>query len=365
MASITEQNVEFETRDLTETSKGDSNLCDPIIDSINAALNKKNYPEVERLIEELSRVSPKHETSIKLAHIFYIQKKYVKAEQAYKNILHKVQDMEKAEVMFGLGQVYFETKMFSDSHMMFTIITNSFPDYKHINFIYLKLARIMINFKDFENAIKYLDKIIDSKNVNRNLMAEALITLAHIKEKQGKMKDSLEILQKSVRISKCFRIVASFVFTLVTAMPEVSNKACKNILKKRQLPGEWSDFCFIQALANIKLNNLEKAQQLLEEQTQSFPLNYFYSEYLGIVYLKQKENLKALEIFQKLRALFPIDTCNLNNLAIAYIRIGLKQEAYFTITAANSMLNKETIGMKGLKISEPYMDIFHFPTNAC
>lgn len=335
------------------------------INSINQALANKNFDQAECLIQEFWKFNPSIETSLKLAHILFVEKKYVKAEQVYKDLLPKVTETQKAEVLFGLGQVYFKTKMFSDSHMVFTIITNSFPDYKFNYFIYLKLARIMINFKDFTNASKYLDKIFESKDVNYKLLGEAMIYLAFIKEKEGKLEESLQILKKSVTLCKSFRIVASFVYTLVTVKPDMANRVCSNILKKSQNPSDWSDFCFIQALANIKLNNLAKAKQLLEEQVQSFPLNYLYSEYLAVVYLKNKENLKALEMLQKLRSLFPFDICNLKNLAMAYLRIGLKTEAFHVLNAAASILNKESMAFKNLKITEPYLDILSFPTNSC
>ena len=333
------------------------------IKEIDNALAKKDFSEAEKLIFELKSKATIPDVSIKLGHLMYIQKKYSKAEEVYKEIIPQLSGDLKAEVLFGLGQTYFEAKMFSDSHMAFTILMNSFPEFSFSNLVYIKLARIMVNFQDFSNAIQYLTKVLNSNKANNNTVSEAIILLGYIKEKQGQKARASSLYQNAVKISKNFRSLCAISFNSLESKPEISEKLALKVLSRNGKWEEWNDFYFIRSLACLKLKQFEKAESILEDLVKAFPLNYFYNQYLGIAYLNAEKQFKALETFQKLRSLHPFDLTTMQNLAFTYLKCGMKEEVRQVISAASFMMNGKEWAVKDLEVTEPKLDIYSFPTN--
>jgi tetratricopeptide (TPR) repeat protein len=333
------------------------------IQDIDSALSKRDYSEAEKLIFKLMSTTSNPEVPLKLGHLFYIQKKYSKAEQVYQEILPKTTGDLKAEVLFGLGQTYFETKMFSDSHMAFTLLLNSFPEFPYTNLINLKLARILTIFQDFTNATQYLTKVFNSKKANNHSLSEAIVLLAYINEKQGKKSRATTLFQNAVKINKTFRSLSAFALSLLDSKPQMAEKLCQKVLNKDRKLEEWSDFGFLRALAWMKMKEFEKAEESLEDLVKTFPLNYYYSEYLAIVQARIGKKARALEGFQRLRSLHPFDLTNLKNLAFVYRACGMKEEAARVVTAASFYRNGEEWKLDDLDLEEPVMDLYSFPTN--
>ena len=333
------------------------------IKDIDNALAKKDYLEAEKLIFELKSKANLPNVSIKLGHLMFIQKKYSKAEEVYKEILPKLCGDQKAEVLFGLGQTYFEAKMFSDSHMAFTILMNSFPEFSYSNLVYIKLARIMVNFQDFSNAIQYLNKVLSSSKANNNTLSETIVLLAYIKEKQGQKAKASSLYQNAVKISKNFRSLCAIALNSLESKPEISEKLALKVLSKNGKWEEWNDFYFLRSLACLKMKQFEKAEIILEDLVKAFPLNCFYCQYLAIAYLKTGKHLKALEILQRLRSLHPFDSTIMQNLAFAYLKCGMKEEVRQVISAASFVMNGQEWAVHDLGVTEPLLDIYSFPTN--
>lgn len=346
----------------TRTSEKRAEKIKAIIKEIDKALSQEQLQLAEDLIHKLRKIDTSPETAIRLAHLMFIEQKYVQAEQLYKELLPIISEKLKPEVFFGLGQIYFESKMFSDCHLAFSLISNSYPKFQYIDLIHLKLAKIMIKFESYGNAITYLNKIIENNEAGKNLYTEALIVMSVVKGKQGDKTESYEFCKKGFNINKSFRTVSCAALMLLERDPARSEDICKKILSKDRNPGEFSDFFCLRAMANMKLKKFEMAKIMLEEQVIAFPCNYLYLETLGIVYLKLENKVKALEIFQRVRNLFPNDTCNLKNLAYTYKLCGYKEEAWHTLVAGN-LVDENGIILGKLEITEPQIDALTFPTN--
>lgn len=333
-----------------------------IIKQIDKALASKNLQAAEDLIHKLRTIDSTPETSIRLAHLMFIEKKYLDAENLYKELLPQVSGNLRVEVLFGLGQTYFESMMYSDCHLVFSIISEFHPDYAYIHLIRLKLAKIMIRFKQFDNADMYLRKLLDDIKLSNSMKYEALVLMAHVKDKQGNKSESFEFAKKGFREIKIFKTVACVAFLLLDRNPHATENISRRILSKNRNIDENSDFFFFRALANMKLKNYEIAKVILEEQIKTNPLNYLYLEFLGIMYLKVKDNLRALEVFQRIRSLMPFDICNLKNLAYTYKICGYKEEAWHVLSSSN-LVDENQISLADLEVCEPEMDILSFPTN--
>ena len=333
-----------------------------IIKDIDKAINQHQLQLAEDLIHKLRQIERSPGIALRLAHLMFIERKYNKAEQLYKELLIDISDDLKPEVLFGLGQVYFESKMYPDCHFAFTLIVNSYPDFQYINTIYLKLAKIMVKFESYEIAATHLNKIIQSNRAGKNVYTEALVVMSVIKLKQGDKNESYEFCKKGFNINKSFRTMSCAVLMFLEKDPERSDDICKKVLCKDRDRGEFSDFFCLRAMANMKLKKFEMARIMLEEQIINFPCNYLYLETLGIVYLKMGNKVKALETFQRVRSFLPYDICNLKNLAYTYKILGYKEEAWHTLVAAN-LVDENGIIMGKLEITEPEIDALTFPTN--
>lgn len=333
-----------------------------ILNEIISCINSQKPEKIDNLILELKNLNTSPQILLKLGHLLYNTKNYTLAESIYKSILPVLSGPLHREALFGLGQVCFDLKKFQECHMTFSIINEFYQDFEYIDLIIVKLAHISTSCKDFQSAIAYIKKILTSKKTGDGIIIEALVLLAHIRLKQGKTHESLKICKKAMNIGKNFRVLSCFMVLVLDKNPELVDHISKILLRKDRKSGEWSDICFLRALSYIKLNQLDQAELLLKEQVSSFPNNYFYSEYLGVVYLKKAKIHKAFQMFYKVKSIRPNDPVNLNNLAFCFKHYGDKQEALRILSIIDPSENQ--IGkLKLLKLAEPELEILAFPTN--
>ena len=333
-----------------------------ILNEIISCINTKKPENIYNLIQELKNLNTPAQILLKLGHLLYNTKNYTLAESIYKCILPVLSGPLHREGLFGLGQVCFDSKKFQECHMTFSVINEFYQDFEYIDLVIVKLAHISAMLNDFQSAIVYIKKILESKNSGDGIIIEALVLLAHIRLKQGKTNESLKYCKKAMSVGKNFRALSCFMVLVLDKNPELVDHISKILLRKDRKSGEWSDICFLRALSHIKLDQLDRAEVLLKEQVSAFSNNYFYSEFLGIVYLKKGEIHKALQMFHKVKSIRPCDPVNLNNLAFCFKHYGGKQEALRILSAIDPSENQ--IGkLKLLKPVEPELEILAFPTN--
>jgi tetratricopeptide (TPR) repeat protein len=333
-----------------------------ILNEILSYLDSKNPDKVFSQIQELESLNTSSEVFLKLGHLFYKKNFPNLAEFLYKKILPTLQGDLNAECLFGLGQVYYDLKNYRDCHTIFSIISEFYQDFSYLGLIRLKLAKIQVFFKDFESALIMIKKILTPASICKNIFVEAMVLVASIKEAQGKTVQSLKLCIKALSISKTFTSVSSFCLLLLEKNPKKTEKICRKFWGNVSETGEWSDLCFLRALAIMKTGFLEKALSSLQGLVDSFPKNYFYLEFLGICYLKLAEVRKALECFYCARVIRPDDLGNLKNIAFCFKNLGEKNEALRILAFVNPAENMAE-GLGKLEIFEPKMKILDFPTN--
>lgn len=355
------------TRAGTEDLEVDLSLAE-----IDKNLKINCLSKAEEILKNLAdKYSANSEFLTKLGHLMYREKKYSKAEEYYTKALEKAPEDLRPEIHFGLGQVYYQTKLYSDSYLAFTLIVNTAPGFKLIDAVYLKLASIVKAFKDYDSSVTYLMKILKNKNANKKIIAEALCSLGHCYELQGKFETSLKFYKKAGKVFKNFRTISCIAWGFLRTFPKVTESICAKFLKTDKPVHESSDLCFLRALALIKLGDVLKAVELLKTLVQNFPLNSLYAQYLGIAYYQAKEYSKALEMFQSVMIFSPLAEENIHNLSATYRKLGFKAESFDILsknpsfvldesTLTNSLI-KNTVNK--LKIREPVINIYDFPLN--
>lgn len=339
-----------------------------ILNLIDSNLASKNFIEAESSLVLLSLKYPENpEYPSKLGHLMYKLKDYQKAETFYKLALEKSTENPQAEIYFGLGQSYFESKNYPDSLSAFSLVLNNYPDFELIYLVYLKLAIVHRHMKDLDLAVKLLSKIIENaKKVNKSLLVEALCCLAGIYDSLGKEKFALNLYMRAGKITKNFTSISCLAWAFLKINPKVTESVCRKYLRVDRPQHEWSDISFLQALSAIKASNFAVAANLLEMQLRHYPKNIIYMQYLGISYFYLGLHDKALEIFKNVDLVHPCNFENLNNLAILYKKEGLEIEAHRTYCNA-LMLRSQVFGanegLNGLTILEPKIEISDFPLN--
>ena len=100
-----------------------------LIEDINSALSVENYPLADLYIKALISLNPDPNFTIKRAHLMFIRKEYQKAEKLYKKVLKSSEEVHYSEIYFGLGQVYYESKMYYDAYQAYAILTSKYPNF--------------------------------------------------------------------------------------------------------------------------------------------------------------------------------------------------------------------------------------------
>ena len=347
---------------ITSLPRSISNESTLILNDILSCINSQKPEKIDKLVQELKTLNTSPEILLKLGHLLYKTNFYSFAESIYKSILPLLSGSLHREALFGLGQVSFDLKKYTECHMTFSIINEFYQDFEFIDLITYKLAYVSVIFNEYQNSLKYIKKILLSKDSCNGIIVETLVLLSHIKKKQGKLNESLKICKRAMKIWKNFKVLTCFMVLVLEKSPQVVDHISKIILRKDRNSGEWSDVCFLRALSYIQQNQLDQAELLLKEQISSFPNNYLYLEYLGITYLKKEEIYKALNIFYKVKLIRPYDSVNLNNLAFCFKHFGDKEEALRILTVIDPSENQE-VNLKKLNWTKPELEILAFPTN--
>lgn len=234
---------------------------------------------------------------IKLGHQKYKEKSYLQALEYYRSVLAKANSDEKSEIDFGMGQVFYQLKQYSESYLYYSLVTSNPASSLFFQSIsYIKLASILKFRKDFPQVLILLLKIVKNKDlINSCIIADAVCLIGTIHEAQGNTKISRAFYRKALKISKSFRTVSCVAWAYLNISAEVSDSICKEYLTVERPDYEWSDMRFLRALAQAKLRNFQFAIQLLEEQVRAYPGNILYIHYLGIFYYKSQNYEKAFE----------------------------------------------------------------------
>ena len=250
----------------------------PAIQSLNNPFIKEAISEFDNLLalgdfekgEEIlnslcSKYTENVEFPLKLGHLMYRLRKYAKAEYYYKIALEKNNQSFTSEIYFGLGQSYYHSERYSDSHLAFTFLVDNDPEFKMVEIAYFKLASIMKILKDYNKAVEYLLKCLKTKTKNKNIIVETLCQLGSVYEMQGKSRISFNFYIQASETIKNFRTVCCLAWGYLNVKPSTSDAICHKYLMKFRPQHESSDIYFLKALAQMKLKNLSKACLLLEE----------------------------------------------------------------------------------------------------
>ena len=178
-----------------------------IITEINSCLRDQNYSTIDSLLVFALKKPIDSEILVKLGHLMYRLNNYPKAEIIYNHVLENEQSTNVDDALFGLGQTYFKLKRYSDSFLRFTILLNNYPDYKCIDLVTLKVSLIYKFINDFNSTLTSSLKLLNKKNLNKNVCAEALCIIGSCYELQGKIDLSNELYYKAAEKAKSFRTV--------------------------------------------------------------------------------------------------------------------------------------------------------------
>ncbi|OMJ75910.1 hypothetical protein SteCoe_24851 [Stentor coeruleus] len=339
---------------------------------IEVLLNEGKYDKTEEMLLLLAGRNQKRSVYyIKLGHLMYKLKQFLKATNYYKLSLEDASQDELPEIQFSLGQVYFHSDLIVESLGFFTVLYETNPSYKFINIAYLRMSLIFKKLKDYNNALFYATKIIKESSVSKQFLAEAICVAGNCFELQGKAKKSLGFYKNALKIHSNFRTVTCVAWGYLNENPNLTIKICQKYLTKTIPDYEINDINFLYSLAYYRIKNYRKACQKLEIIVRSNPNIRIYNEYLGIIYFAMNEHLKALEIFQKIHEEIPLDCDNLNNMALVYKSLGSLGDCLHIL---NSLVMFNTFSNPGefierfkkkenLNMKEPLVDILAFPLN--
>lgn len=343
-----------------------NNACQSdILMQIDFHLAAKNFLQAEVLLNFLSQKNPDNsEFLVKLGHLMYQLQNYAKAEKYYKKAIEKNSKEFREELCFGLGQCCFAIKNYSESYSAYLELVENHADFRLICLVNLKIAKILIFYKEFESASVFCMKSLKKSN-SPQLLVEALCCLGNICELQEKKKSSIRLYFKAFNLLKNFCSVSHVAWGYLEESPEKSEAICKRFMNEEMSPIEWSDICFLQAIASVKQKKFDHAVELLELLTRLHPTNHYYSQYLAIAYFSLGLQSQASDIFQKISAIFPYNITNLFNLSLAYAEQGLFLEASHAFLQGQMVMGKgpDPEKFKKLTIITPKIDISEFPLN--
>ena len=157
--------------------------------TITTLNNLKNYNESEKYIKKLNILEKNSsETVIQLANNLILQGK---KEEALDLINQNISIKPKSEnLILAKANCLFELKKFSDSKELYLKLFSRNPNNFHTLF---RLGYLNLEDKDFKNAIIYFNKIIDDKEIYKNLRKEISLTFYNI----GLCYDGLENQKKA------------------------------------------------------------------------------------------------------------------------------------------------------------------------
>lgn len=339
------------------------------LSQVDENLSKGKYLEVEQsLIKAFLLTSNQSEFPIKLGHLMYKQKRYQEAEAYYRQALRNAIESERIEIHFGLGQVYYQSRLYPDSYLAFSFLINSNPAHELSKIAYLKLAAICKKTNDSNNALSLIVKLITQTNPNNKILAEAFCLIGSCYEIQGNLKKSHEFYMKSINLTKNFRTVTCVAWSYLRINPVVTLSACRKYLRKNRPIYEWTDIKFLEAIGQLKLKNFSKSASILEEQLKVYPNNCFYLNLLGVVYYNNKSYTQALQVFRYLASAVPSCEINVKNLCAVYHKLNLHDDALNTYSSFHQMSNLDLsynllTEIKEFNVQELAFDITDFPLN--
>lgn len=173
-------------------------------------------------------------------------------------LLAKMESPEDPNIKKNLGLIYLKTENFQKSIGYFEELT-SYPEFVDVN---LLLGQLYYKSNQFSKSEVHLKKILDSPNIDDQLLNEALILMVEIYSKEKRWSDA-EALYKYCNNKVLENLIAS------------------RILKEKDQRDE--------AIKKLKI-----AKQELEKK----PMN-FYSAILGIEFQQFREFQDAIDLFEK------------------------------------------------------------------
>ena len=298
-----------------------------IVSQVNNCLISKNQVEAAKILESACALYPGFsEFPMKLGHLLYSSKEYAKAAEFYNKSLEIASADQKSQIFFGLGQAYYEEKLYSKSFSAFSMLTDSYPDFKFNYIAYLKMAEICKFLKDYNESISILTKLLNFYSKDKKVMVHIFCQIGSCYELMGNIKNAHCFIRTAWKTLKNFRTVSCMAWIYLKSNPKKAEKICQQFLSSKRPDCEWHDINFLRALALFKLKNFGHSIEILEELVKAYPNNVYYLQYLGIAYFHIGSTFKSLKNFQKVSKIDFFSSENLHNLAVIYKKLGFKGE---------------------------------------
>ena len=137
--------------------------------------------------------------------------------------------------------------------------------------------------------------------------------------------------------------------------PKITEGICRKYLRKALCEVENGDICFLRAVALMKLGRNSEALEQLIEINRRETQNFWYLQYLAILYFRNGFYSKAFEEFKKAEALQPFNSVSQNNVSVCYLKLN-------NMLTSDEFCNRRTQNsFEAENLLEPYFDSSYFP----
>jgi len=190
---------------------------------------------------------------------FFKKDDYKKAEEIFNNVVKNFKEIEFVDVAnYYTGLIYYQKNDFLKAKEKFLKVNEK--NEKILPDLYLKIGDCFLNFKNYQEAKKYYEKVIENfpDTESKNW---ALFQMALIKKRKGKLKEAEETIKKiktndnNLKI-KCLETLSE-IYILEEKWAEAENKILKIFQK---FPEEKNSANYIKlGFINFNMKNKDKA----------------------------------------------------------------------------------------------------------
>jgi tetratricopeptide (TPR) repeat protein len=285
---------------------------------VNEFLSQGKYSEALNYLQAIESSHYQDQYfSVKLGHLSFKLKKFRESETYYLKALSYGNSQHIDEVWFGLGQVYFAIKSFKQCISAFTSLLVINPNFAYSSLCYLKLGISSIKLKDFGNSLIYLEKSLIKNDLSRELKAEVFCHIGSAQLATGKNMNIERIFSQAAEFIRNFRTGICLAWKLLETDLRKAVLLCDKMCRECDRIEEIADFKCFKAVALMKLNNFDKAREILQLLTRRFPYNLVYGQYLAIVCIKTGFVFEAAQILEYLKMIWPFQL----NVLLNYFRV--------------------------------------------
>lgn len=312
---------------------------------INVLLLEQKKDEVELLYKDLLQRFPENEAlHYNLAKFYIADKKIDLAEQVLKNLVNQL--AEKDQPKYVLIDFLTRQRGVEQTEKELDILIKENPD----NFGF-KFAKITLYKDNPEKIQQILEQIVEQDKLGPAGI-DARNKLALLLNSQNKQEPARILVEEVIELdstnSQALLLRAGF--QMRDSDFEGAIADTRTILRNEP---ESEKALMVQAVAHLKLNNFELAQESLEKVLLINPKNLIAAKDLARIKVGRKDDAGAIELLEKFRIAFKDD----RDISIMLIDLyGKKQEWDKAEIIAKELLNdSETKELPHYKLAQLYM----------